>query len=503
MRVTRQAEQASIYCPVCSLDAGVERVCPGCGEDLSLLYGCQMVASMSYSLGLDIAQEKRRHCIEHARECLRVAAGVKGDFAEAYILLGKLCAQDKQYGEAIACWKKALGISHDSKEAQDCLNDLGDLNLYMSGSDSAMACKAEQLEMHCPVCNSKTTTKICPKCSADLSLLYECQSLALKSYRLGLYLGQKHRSNCMEQAKKCLGLATALRGDFAEAYILLGKLYERDKQYYQAIACWNKALSINHESNEAQSSLNALGHIFGRNIKELRLQADWWGKPVRLGSTVQCADGKKGMVWRLIPGNKGRSFSHIVVSLGRRVVAPIELITNVNGEVVFIGLRSDELLSRMPRYLHDERITDLVSSMLLAHEPLRAIQGMVLDVTSEDGIVALSGNVRTYVMRKKAEELAMSVNGVLAVHNHLICDSDLELTVARAIASGRHIRWERVFIKAALGVVSLEGIVKSAEARKAIVETAWSVIGVKGVVDRLAIDTHYTGRNNNGGEIEQ
>ena len=60
-----------------------------------------------------------------------------------------------------------------------------------------------------------------------------------------------------------------------------------------------------------------------------------------------------------------------------------------------------------------------------------------------------------------------------------------------------------MFIKAALGVVSLEGIVKSAEARKAIVETAWSVIGVKGVVDRLAIDTHYTGRNNNGGEIEQ
>jgi osmotically-inducible protein OsmY len=353
-----------------------------------------------------------------------------------------------------------------------------------------MVQKPEQAILQCPVCKTKTRARTCPSCREDLSLLHECQISAVASYNLGLQLSKKRWGRMLEEAKSCLHLAVALNSNFVEAYVVLGKLYAQQKHYSKAIACWSKALSIDPKSKETHDCLNSLRALLGGNEK-LQLESNWRGKPLRLRNCVHFTDGHEGIVTRIIPGNKKGEFTHIVVSVGhlfsKRYLVDNYLISEINSEVVFVSLKLRELLSNMPRYRPDAELSTSIYDAISTYEPIRAIQGTYIDVSVIDGTVSLSGNVASSIIKKKAEDLALSVEGVLAVQNLLVCDYDLELALAQALASNNDSKGERVLIRSSLGVVLLEGTVKSPQSKDAVETIAAKLNGVKRVINRLAI----------------
>ena len=347
----------------------------------------------------------------------------------------------------------------------------------------------------CPVCKTKTSDQACPGCGEDLSLLREQLSQAIVSYNLGLHLAKRRRKSSREQAKECQHLATALQANLIEPYVVLGKVYAQQKQYPEAIAYWSKALSLDHGHIEAQGCLNTLRKLFGGDEK-LRLEASQKDKPVRIGSPVHFTEGHKGTLWRILPNDKKSGFTHIVVLVKRffreKLIVPREMITAINSNSIRLGLSRRQSLSRMPHYRSDHELINRVPDVLSRYDPIRAIPDMPIAVTATDGVVTLSGNVRSHTIKEIAEELALSVEGVLTVRNSLVADNDLELTVARTLADSKHTRNRIILTRAYLGVIYLDGSVESPEAKKIVEEVVRRVEGVRGVVSRLTIERAFS-----------
>lgn len=81
------------------------------------------------------------------------------------------------------------------------------------------------------------------------------------------------------------------------------------------------------------------------------------------------------------------------------------------------GTRNQEEASRtMGRAIDDANITATVKSKLLAD---RATQGLRINVTTKNGIVSLTGEVRSATEKALAEQMASGTSGVKGVENRL------------------------------------------------------------------------------------
>jgi len=67
--------------------------------------------------------------------------------------------------------------------------------------------------------------------------------------------------------------------------------------------------------------------------------------------------------------------------------------------------------------IDDAVITSRVKTALLADPD---ISGLKINVDTADGVVKLKGEIKTMALRKKAESIVRSVNGVKKVDNQLI-----------------------------------------------------------------------------------
>jgi tetratricopeptide (TPR) repeat protein len=205
----------------------------------------------------------------------------------------------------------------------------------------------------CPLCGSVTTDKSCPDCHEDLGILHEVRYRAIQCYNLGLQLAKKKKRD----AEACFITAISLDTHFIGSYIVLGKLYAKQKRYSEAIELWKKALKIDKNCKEALDCLQGLKSLF-EGAETIRLESSWQGKPLRLGSEVQDTAGLRARIWRLIPNNENEALTHIVVwsnSLFKSffpedVMIPVELITGTDGYTVLIGGSLQDLFSRMPKY---------------------------------------------------------------------------------------------------------------------------------------------------------
>jgi osmotically-inducible protein OsmY len=110
---------------------------------------------------------------------------------------------------------------------------------------------------------------------------------------------------------------------------------------------------------------------------------------------------------------------------------------------------------------------------------------MDIDVRTAQGVVHLSGAVRTEEARRVAEKVAGGVAGVWEVESPLLAES----AVAVAEAPARDPRTSRAVIDVAClgGSVMLRGQVRTAAEKAAAVEVARGVPGVAAVIDELEI----------------
>jgi len=117
-------------------------------------------------------------------------------------------------------------------------------------------------------------------------------------------------------------------------------------------------------------------------------------------------------------------------------------------------------------------------------------------VAVKDGVVALTGFVRSFRQKRKAEEDVKRVAGVIGVANnievrlpliHRRPDPDIARDAIEEIKRDLPFSWEKIRVTVSDGWMTLDGEVEWHFQRESAEEAVWRVRGVKGVVNNIQV----------------
>jgi osmotically-inducible protein OsmY len=230
--------------------------------------------------------------------------------------------------------------------------------------------------------------------------------------------------------------------------------------------------------------------------------------PIRVGSRVVALDDEAGRVTRVLADAVTERVTHLVVRQGlvlpKELLVPVDWVTSVTEEVVTLGVTRAEP-SALPEYVPDEELADRIVDAWWGDPVLHALM-VNSDVRAvvRDGTATLEGYVWTAEQKRRLEEVAQSVPGVLGVRNEVVADDELALTVARALAEDPRFRDWDIRVHSYLGNVHLQGSVPDAETREAAGEVAARVPGGMAVINLLHAPGHAEAeaRSRPAGEME-
>ena len=119
--------------------------------------------------------------------------------------------------------------------------------------------------------------------------------------------------------------------------------------------------------------------------------------------------------------------------------------------------------------------------------PKKAVQ-----VTVENGVVTLSGQVSWQYQRTSAEDAVRTLYGVLDVINDITLknqpqSSDVKSRIESALKRNAELDSKTIQVSVEDGTVTLDGSVDSWSARDTAEDAAWAAPGVTSVRDRLAV----------------
>lgn len=139
----------------------------------------------------------------------------------------------------------------------------------------------------------------------------------------------------------------------------------------------------------------------------------------------------------------------------------------------------------------DEEITSNVKNMLLWNSRINSDN---ITVTTNRGIVNLSGSINSYWEKYLAGDAANSASGVIEVVNNLtvspiktIIDMDIENDIKNAYKRSSLIDEDRIYVDVNAGVVHLSGVVSNYLIKNEAYDIAMYTAGVTDVVDDLTI----------------
>jgi osmotically-inducible protein OsmY/sporulation protein YlmC with PRC-barrel domain len=215
------------------------------------------------------------------------------------------------------------------------------------------------------------------------------------------------------------------------------------------------------------------------------------GPPIRVGLRVVTLDGEMGPVNRILVDSATGRATHLVVRQSllppRDRLVPVDWVTGVTEAVVTLAAtRAD--LSALPEYHQDEELADNILDAWWGDPILHALLiDSDLQPVVRAGIATLEGYARSSVQRRRLEELARKVPGVLDVRNEVVADDELELAVARALAKDPRTRGHDIQVQSYLGNIYLRGIVIDPETREAAAENAGRMPRVKTIINLVEV----------------
>ncbi len=162
---------------------------------------------------------------------------------------------------------------------------------------------------------------------------------------------------------------------------------------------------------------------------------------------------------------------------------PVQDVT-LGGGVIQLVAQTDAL----PIYRPDPELAEAVRDALAAHRYLTADDRRALSVEVVDEVAHLSGNVRTPQAKAYVYEAAASVPGVTALEGTVTDDRQLEIDVGRALDAAGLFRYGRIYVRSALGEVTLGGFVRAEAVTPDIVKVASGVPGVRVVNARMEVE---------------
>lgn len=205
--------------------------------------------------------------------------------------------------------------------------------------------------------------------------------------------------------------------------------------------------------------------------------------PLSACTTLSAADAR--LAGALVEPSS-RQVGHLLLARGLlaadRRLAPVPEVA-LEGGVLKLTAQADTL----PLYRPDPDLLQAARGAIAAHPYLTADDRRALEVDAVDGVVYLSGNVRTAQAAAYALEAASSVAGAPAVRTSIVNDRQLEVDVARALGAAGLYRLGRLYVRAALGEVIVGGFVSDQTAIAEVERVAARVPGVRSVTNRIEV----------------
>lgn len=135
----------------------------------------------------------------------------------------------------------------------------------------------------------------------------------------------------------------------------------------------------------------------------------------------------------------------------------------------------------------------LVASTRALRDAANVPKGRVV-VSVNNGTVVLDGRTSYYYERAAAECAVRFVDGVRSVENHILVEPpalahDVRVCIADALLRSAVDEATQIAVQAVGGTVILQGIVHSHAERDAAERAAWTVDGVRTVIDNLIVST--------------
>lgn len=135
---------------------------------------------------------------------------------------------------------------------------------------------------------------------------------------------------------------------------------------------------------------------------------------------------------------------------------------------------------------------DLAAAIVTALRWQEGLQDQTIRAEVEHGCVTLDGVVDWGYQRHAAEALVSQMAGVVGVTNRITVSvqqtaADVGAQIAAALARRAQRESSAISVEAADGVVTLTGTVDSLAEKRAACGAAWSVKGVREVIDRLTV----------------
>jgi osmotically-inducible protein OsmY len=135
----------------------------------------------------------------------------------------------------------------------------------------------------------------------------------------------------------------------------------------------------------------------------------------------------------------------------------------------------------------------------LQYEP--SVDAAEIGVTAKDGIVTLTGNVKSYVEKWSATRATERVSGVKAVVDelqvrlpdvHLRTDEDLARAVLNALKWDVTVPDDRIKVKVEHGYITLEGTVDYKHQETSAIKAVRNLAGVKGITNLITVKPQAT-----------
>jgi osmotically-inducible protein OsmY/uncharacterized protein YrrD len=170
---------------------------------------------------------------------------------------------------------------------------------------------------------------------------------------------------------------------------------------------------------------------------------------------------------------------------GGEVLLSVDQVADLKPERVGVKVSPKEF-ALLPHYQADPELEEGVRRVLWDYPRLRIDMGAV-QVHAQCNEVWLLGHVSSDINRRLLEDLARSVRGVREVHNTLVADTDLAVTIATALSKQEETGGLLIGVYPTLGEVYLRGLVPTAAAKEAIEQVAAEVPGVKAIHNEVVV----------------
>lgn len=164
------------------------------------------------------------------------------------------------------------------------------------------------------------------------------------------------------------------------------------------------------------------------------------GWPLQAGQRVVATDGNVGDLDVVLIDPRTDRATGFVVRKGRfivrDVIVPVDWVQSVSQDRITLSVPKARL-DLLPEYRPDHELTRDVLDALWYRSGLGAAELQYVEVRTRGGVVELSGHTHTERARRKIEEVARAVRGVLDVRDHLDTYEALEAAVREAQRAAR------------------------------------------------------------------